>query len=85
VSFDGQWAHDLPPFFDTTINPWPESRRNMGVKLNVLDPESTGSAYLGEKLQEAFEEIAKERRFDEVTVDDIRLIAAGSGEWRQVD
>ncbi|MGO9431636.1 hypothetical protein [Rhodoblastus sp.] len=57
----------------------------MGVKLNVLDPESTGSAYLGEKLQEAFEEIAKERRFDEVTVDDIRLIAAGSGEWRQVD
>ena len=57
----------------------------MGVKLNVLDPESTGSAYLGEKLQEAFEEIAKERRFDEVTVDDIRLIAARSGEWRQVD
>jgi hypothetical protein len=57
----------------------------MGVKLNVLDPGSTGSVYLSEKFQEAFDEIAKERRFDEVTVDDIRLIAARSGEWRQVD
>ena len=43
----------------------------MGVKLNVLDPESTGSVHLSEKFQEVFDEIAKERRFDEVTVDDI--------------
>jgi hypothetical protein len=57
----------------------------MGVKLNVLDPESPGSVYLSEKFQKVFDEIAKERRFDEVTVDDIRLIAARSGEWRQVD
>jgi hypothetical protein len=57
----------------------------MGVKLNVLDPESTGGVYLSEKFQEVFDEIAKERRFGEVTVDDIRLIAARPGEWRQVD
>jgi hypothetical protein len=55
------------------------------LSLNVLDRKSSGSIYLDEKFKKAFDEIAKERRFDEFTVDDIRLIAARSSEWRQVD
>ncbi len=43
----------------------------MGVKLNVLDPKSTGSVYFSEKFQKVFDEIARECRFDEITVDDI--------------
>ena len=49
----------------------------MGVKLNVLDPKSTGSVYFSEKFQEVFDEIAKVRRFDEVTVDDINSSPLG--------
>jgi hypothetical protein len=50
------------------------------LSLNVLDRKPSGSIYLDEKFKKVFDEIAKERRFDEVTDDDIRLIAARSSE-----